>query len=1435
MYRIGLDIGSTTAKIVAIDDNDNIIYNKYERHNAQMLNVVLSFLNELKSIVGDTDICLKVSGSIGMGFAERYGLPFVQEVIAASKTIQRSYPITNTMIDIGGEDAKIVFFKNGDTDELRMNGNCAGGTGAFIDQMAILLGVTTSELNGLALNSQNIYPIASRCGVFCKTDIQNLIAKNVNREDIAASIFHAVAVQTVSTLAHGIDIKTPILFCGGPLSFIPALRKSFIDYLNIKETDIIMPEHGELITATGTALTKSKDEHTTSLNEIISLLSQNDNNSTIQQSNGLKPIFKDAESYSLWKERISKNKLTKAVLKKGCQDAFLGIDSGSTTTKIVVLNEDAELLFSFYKNNGGKPIEVVKEGLEQLSERCRQNETTLTFKGSCSTGYGEDLMKAAFKLNHGIVETMAHYIAARHVDKDVSFILDIGGQDMKAIFVNEGIIERIEINEACSSGCGSFIETFAKSLNFSTSDFAQKAIESKAPCDLGTRCTVFMNSKVKQVLREGATISDISAGLSYSVVKNCLYKVLKLKDISSLGNHIVLQGGTMRNDSIVKALEILSEKEVSRCDQPELMGAFGCALYAISQQVNESTSQRVGLDELLNLSSYSTKTFHCNGCENRCAIRCYDFGNGRKYFSGNRCEKHFSNGESAKKTGRNMYEIKERLLFSRQHINKSASESMSASESVSVSASMSASASKLSIGIPRVLNMFEEYPFWHTLFSSCGIKVILSNPSNYTNYERNVRMVMSDNICFPAKLVHSHIEDLQKQKVDRIFMPFVIYENEDKKQQNSYNCPIVTGYSTVIKNVQPSDIPIDSPTISFKDREMLFKQCKDYLSSFDIDNKTIENAFCKAEKETRLFMEELARHNEEILNSATKNNELTILLAGRPYHSDPLIQHKISNMLSEMGINIITDDIVRGKDIEIKDTHFLSQWSYPNRIMKAAKWVAARNQRYDNHIQFVQMTSFGCGPDAFFIDEIRDLLLRNNCTYTLLKLDDINNIGSMKLRVRSLVESLKLANKERIENNKTTDFQTTPIYDERFRNKKIIVPFFTSYISPLIPAIFSNLGYDIETLPLSDEFSCEWGLKYANNEVCYPATLVVGDVIKAFKEGKYNPEECVVCITQTGGQCRASNYLPLLKKAMIDAGYKNTPVISFSFDDNLENNQPAFKINWMKLLKIAIPTILYSDCICKFYYASVVREKEKGNARLLRDKYLDLGDKLIRNHQSDKLYKHLHIAAREFDSICLERNIPKVGIVGEIYLKHNSFAQRNILEWLIEQDIEVVPPLLIGFFTQFFVNRKINQKTYLEKSEISDVIVDMFYKIIKRHINKVNKIASGFRYYIPFNDIFDEAEEASNVITLNAQFGEGWLLPAEIISYINSNANNIISLQPFGCIANHIISKGIEKKLKDLYPDINLLSLDFDSGVSDVNIKNRLLLFVEKINKTSNK
>ncbi len=1399
MIRIGIDIGSTTAKLVAIDEGHKLLYSKYERHNAKAREMIVLFFDELRSVLGDCEVSVKLTGSIGMGIAEKCALPFVQEVVAATKAIQQRYPEVGSMIDIGGEDAKVVFFKDAEAKDLRMNGNCAGGTGAFIDQMAVLLGVDVDELNRLAMDAHQIHMIASRCGVFCKTDIQNLIAKNVNCADIAASIFHAVAVQTTVTLAHGCDIKPPVLFCGGPLSFIPALRKAFLDYLSLRAEDVILPENGTLLPAYGAALAEVMENKPYKLSELVALIQEKCDIPAVGTS-GLKPIFEYEAAYEQWQQRISSHHIQTAELRAGRQEVFLGIDSGSTTTKIVVTDELARVLFSYYNRNSGNPIQAVEEGLNRLRETCRRKGAELVIKGSCSTGYGEELIKSAFQLHAGIIETIAHYMAAHYLDEKVSFILDIGGQDMKAIFVNNGVIDRIDINEACSSGCGSFIETFAKTLNYTVHDFALAACRAQAPCDLGTRCTVFMNSKVKQALREGATVSDIAAGLAYSVVKNCLYKVLKIKDVSVLGKHIVVQGGTMRNDAVVRVIEWLAEVEVSRCDMPELMGAFGCALYAMSH-----TGVAVSLDEIIGKAHYTSRFLYCKGCANNCMVVRYLFDNGKKYYSGNKCEKVYSNGAADSVKGQNVYQLKNQLLFDRN---------------------VDVEHATLTVGIPRCLNMYEEYPFWHTLLTSCGIQVRLSSPSLFASYEHSARMVMSDNICFPAKLVHSHIQYLVEKKVDRIFMPFVVFEAQ-ANEQNSYNCPIVTGYSEVVKGTPLCGIPVDAPAINFKDRELLFRQCRDYLTGLDVDKKVIKRAFEQAEKAQADYVDELVRLNETALNASESSGRLVILLAGRPYHADPLIQHKVADMFADMGIHVITDDIVRSKGVCETEAHFVGQWAYPNRILQAAQWCAGQGDA----VQFVEMTSFGCGPDAFLVDEVRDLLMRHGKSLTLLKLDDINNIGSMKLRARSLVESLKLANETKDKEAVAQQFVTVPVYDRACRKRKVIVPFFTPFISPLIPAILGVAGYEAENLPMSNAEACDWGLKYANNEVCYPATLIVGDIVKAFKSGAYDPAETAVAITQTGGQCRASNYISLIKKALVDAGYGDVPVISLTFGNSMENDQPGFKVNWLKVLPVALRAVLYSDVIAKFYYASVVREKECGQSARLRDAYLEKAAVLIAQRRSSELFRLLGSAAKEFNALCKDVPCKKVGVVGEIFLKFHPFSHKNIVEWLVGHGIEVVPPVLTDFFMQAFVNRKVNVRTHMERKALAEFMYDWGYKLVTLEIKKVNRIAHAFRYFIPFRDLFEEAAEAREVVSLNAQFGEGWLLPAEILSYARQGILNTISLQPFGCIANHIVSKGIEKRIRAIFPDINLLSLDFDSGVSDVNITNRMLLFTENLKK----
>ena len=1405
MYRVGLDIGSTTAKMVVLNGENEVQFQRYERHQAKVNECLRQFFGQLnEQLPLDAQISLCITGSVGMGIAEKCGIPFVQEVVAAANYVRQNHPEVVSMIDIGGEDAKVVFFEKGQATDLRMNGNCAGGTGAFIDQMSILLGVPVDELGALALRAKQVHPIASRCGVFCKTDIQNLVAKNIPREEIAASIFHAVAVQTVVTLAHGHTISPPVLFCGGPLTFIPALRHAFAQYLHLTgDADIVLPDQANLIPAWGTALAEQQG-HSQPMG-VMPLLAMLEErlSANIRPYSSLPPIFSSTDEYAQWQTRIAQGNYRRRKLSSGPLRVSIGIDSGSTTTKIVVLDEDHCIRYSFYRDNNGNPIQAVEDGLNRLRTECEHHGTELQIIGSCSTGYGEDLLKAAYGLNAGIIETIAHYMAAKHIDPEVSFILDIGGQDMKAIFVQHGVISRIEINEACSSGCGSFISTFAQSLNYSVADFAQSACLSAAPCDLGTRCTVFMNSKVKQVLREGAQVADIAAGLSYSVVKNCLYKVLQLKNADELGDHIVVQGGTMRNDAIVRGFEKLVGKDISRSDCPELMGALGCALYAQEQPLSQGHT----LEEMLSKASYTSAQLQCKGCDNQCTVVRYTFSGQNQYYSGNRCEKVFSNQGKAQRRGSNTYERKLELLFDRQ---------------------AALDRPLMTVGIARGLNMFEEYPFWHTLLTGCNIAVRLSDPSTFARYEKAAHMVMSDNICFPAKLMHGHVQNLLQHGVDRIFMPFVVFEPNnasDGPQQNTYNCPVVAGYSQVVRGVQSGDVPIDAPVISFKDSKLLYQQCRDYLKGLGVGERTIRAAFKRALAEQQEFETEIGACNQQAYAAARAAGDLVVLLAGRPYHADPLIQHKISHMIADLGVHVITDDIVRQQGLALSGVSYLPQWAFTNLILKAAQWAAEQPQT----VQFMELTSFGCGPDAFLVDEVRALLKRYDKNLTLLKIDDISNVGSIKLRARSLVESLRVSPPVK-EARKVRPFVTTPPYTKADRHKTIIAPFFTPFISPLIPPVFRLAGYNLVNLPISNEQSCSWGLQYSNNEVCYPATLVVGDIVNAFKSGQYDPCNTVVAMTQTGGQCRASSYMSLIKRALVEAGYTQTPVVSLAPGSGIDNNQPGFRIPWLKVLPIAVAAILYSDCLAKLYYASVVRERVPGQADELRDTYLQLAAKPIGQNSPSALMALLHRAIKDFDAICTDREqCPRVGVVGEIYLKFNPFAQKDITAWMVEHGIEVVPPMLLDFFAQSFVNRDARIDEHVQRSGMPRFVMDWIYALVQRQVNRVNSMGKDFRYFTPFESIYEKAELAKPIITLNAQFGEGWLIAGELASFARQGVNHVVSLQPFGCIANHIVEKGIEKRVKAMYPQMNILSLDFDSSVSEVNITNRMLLFVDSL------
>ncbi len=1500
-YRIGIDVGSTTVKTVVMDESGKLVFSAYDRHNAKVKEVLIGHLHNAAALIGaEAKAVVCVTGSVGMAVSEQLSnktttgakakAPFVQEVVAATTYLRQMHPEVQTLIDIGGEDSKIVLRRQSATAgnqtvsgdnvarqtghgagiacrsaqtggasrsagerssfELRMNGNCAGGTGSFIDQMAVLLGVSNKELSDMALKSEHEVTIAARCGVFAKTDVQNLISRNVPRNDIAMAVFHSIAVQTVTTLAHGCTIQTPVMLIGGPLTYLPALRKAFTDYMHWQESDLIYSDKSNLVPAMGCALRVSSQLEQAAqdtlpapltLKEIISRLNKD---IPVKGNNGPDPLFASKEEWQQWRKRKERYNVDVKPM-KAHEDVTIGIDSGSTTTKLIAMRPNGDILFSFYAPSKGNPIGVAMQGLAQLKEKAQKEGATLSIVDSCSTGYGEELIKAALSLDHGIIETMAHYQAARRLMPDVSFILDIGGQDMKAVFIEGGVIKRMELNEACSSGCGTFIQTFAQSLGYGVEEFSRMACTAPHPSDLGTRCTVFMNSKIKQVLREGASAADISAGLAYSVVSNCLNKVLKLSSTKELGRRIVVQGGTMRNDAVVRALEKLTETEVARSSMPEMMGAYGCALYAAGKAQNHANhlSPARTIDDLLAVADYESKELHCKGCENRCAVLRYRFRSGKVYYSGNKCERVFSNSGKDVRKGLNIYPEKYKLLFERPVLEDA----------------------ERTIGIPRVLNMYEEYPFWHRLLTDCGFRVVLSSPSQMKPYEAALCHVMSDNICFPAKLVHSHIAELERSGVERILMPYTVFERKDSATAvNSYNCPIVSGYSDVVRSSQSTNVSIDSPVVNFSDNALLFKQIKKYLKGLGVGSHTISKAFRAALDAQREFEVALRDKNIEIYNASRSEGALTILLAGRPYHTDDLVQHRLSEMLSALGVNVISDDIVRlSPTLSDGETLSVRQWAFPNRIIKAAQWAGEKG----NDVQFVEMTSFGCGPDAFIQDEVRALLQRYDKTLTLLKIDDVQNLGSLRLRVRSLIESIReqalsksadnkalsndeqpvsagnqtLSNDEQAGQNgagsdrKVAEPVSLPKAEDMKERPTILVPFISEYVSDLLQAFADLIGYNMEVLPMGDEESARLGLKYSNNEVCYPATLIVGDFIKALKSGRYDLNKVAVGITQTGGQCRATNYAGLIKRALIESGLQQVPVITVGVTTHSQQDSGNFfHINWRKVAPILLSALLYADTMAKMYYGALPREIAPGLSESLRDKYLRRGADCVRNNDVKGIMRCVGDAAEEFDLITRPRQTDKVGIVGEIFLKFHHFAHQEVIHQLTNKGLEVVPPLISPFFLQEFVNILQNKRMGLRKGGTNPLVVHLLYAMVKRRIRKINRLGSRFKAWRPFTDIFEQAKGAEGIVKGAAQFGEGWLLPAEIVEMAEGGVKNVVSLQPFGCIANHIIAKGVANAIRRRFPDINYLTLDFDSGVSRTNVTNRLLLFMEQAHNSGN-
>ena len=1140
--KMGIDIGSTTAKVAILDQDANLIFSAYQRHSAEILETIYALTQEALTLIGDQTVSLVMTGSAGLGVSEKFNLPFIQEVVASAEVVRQLYPNVNTLIDIGGEDAKMIFFDEAGRPDIRMNGSCAGGTGAFIDEMAALLNISITDLDQLAQAHTRIYPIASRCGVFAKTDLQNLLSREIPRPDIAASIFNAIVLQTLATLSRGCDPASLLLFCGGPLTFLPALKEAFIRVLDLKPDEVLEAQNTELLPAIGAALAENAARREFYLGELISFLSAPIGEPIVVQ-NRLQPLFEDRPAYATWSGNRSQMRVPRIDIQQlAGESCFLGVDSGSTTTKVVLIDKAGRVAFEDYRNNHGNAIQAVQYGLQNIGQSFAALENPPRITRSVVTGYGEDLVRAAFDFDEGMVETLAHYRAATTLDENVSFILDIGGQDMKAIFVDKGKIQNIEINEACSSGCGSFIESFAHSLGYPVAAFAEEACRAQAPCDLGTRCTVFMNSKVKQALREGAEVSDISAGLAYSVIKNALHKVLKVTNTADLGEHIVVQGGTFRNQAILKATEIILGRKVVCPDIAELMGAYGAALTArdVCRENNQTHNQVLDLNVLADVKNYITKQINCRGCENCCAVTKLVFPNQNVFYTGNRCERIYTNRGEKCRQGKSLTTFKQERLFSR--------------------AVELEEMPLLTVGIPRVLNIYENYPFWHMLFTACGIQVELSGDSSKAIYDKGAATIMSENICYPAKMVHGHIFDLIEARVDRIFYPMVFYEESGfTDAANCYVCPILSGYPDVVRSaIAPEEqhgIPLDTPAINFKDQTLLKKACFRYLAGLGVQPRVYKRAFARAAAAQREYREAVVFAGGEMLAQAREAGRPTVLLMGRPYHIDDQINHQIPDILTNFGVDVITEDAVpRGPEQALDNKHALTQWEYTNRLYHAARWACEQDD-----VEVVQLNSFGCGPDAFAIDEIRAILGEFGKSATVIRIDEIESAGSTRLRLRSMLDAT--TQKHGAAAGGFQPRKSTRPYGENDRGKALLVPQFANFCTAPLTRPVSDLGSPIILLPKSDRSSVNTGLKYANNEICYPGTIVIGDVINALQSGEYDLSEVAVGLWETGGQCRASCIFTACKKAMISAGYEEVPLITVSTSGVSINEQPGFQLD----------------------------------------------------------------------------------------------------------------------------------------------------------------------------------------------------------------------------------------------------------------------------------
>ena len=1569
--RVGLDIGSTTVKAVVLDQEDaleRVLFSDYRRHHANVRATVAGLLEDIHTTLveggrGDEPVRLAITGSGGLALADSLHVPFIQEVIAETEAIDAEYPQADVIIELGGEDAKITYLKP--TPEQRMNGSCAGGTGAFIDQMSTLLDTDAEGLNEMAKHYTTLYPIASRCGVFAKTDLQPLINDGAAKPDLAASIFTAVATQTIAGLASGRPIHGTVIFLGGPLFFMSELREAFHRALEGKVDEFIVPTDAHLYVAFGAALLAGQPEKLDSVEHFearpcADILARLDELEHLPVNTPtMPPLFPTEADREAFNARHHREHVHIGTLEDASGPHFLGIDAGSTTIKATLVNDDREIVWSSYATNDGSPltaaIDIVKRIQSELPEGA-------WIARSCATGYGEGLITTGLHLDEGVVETMAHYRGAEMVSPGVTAVIDIGGQDMKYLAITDGVIDSIAVNEACSSGCGSFLQTFAQSMGLTIEQFTQAALNSTHPVDLGSRCTVFMNSSVKQAQKEGASIEDIAAGLCYSVVRNALYKVIKLRDSGELGDTVVVQGGTFLNDAVLRAFELLTEREVTRPNIAGLMGAYGAALTARMHYEDGTESTILKGEELDNLTMTSTRDV-CKLCQNHCKLTITTFADGSRYVTGNRCER----GGDAKKQRSdrpNLYDYKYKRCFAYRRLTDK-------------------KATRGEIGIPRVLNMYENYPFWFTLLTSLGFKVVISGRSSHELFETGIESIASENICYPAKLVHGHIKWLLGKSVKTIFYPCVSYEeNLVDNTDNHYNCPVVANYPVVIGANMPElreeGIRYMRPYFNLANHELMVERIVEEFAWANVTREEAQEAVKAAYAEDKVFKYDVQQEGLRALAYMKEHDCRGIVLAGRPYHIDPEINHGIPETICSLGMVVFSEDSIcelqPGEKLHLSDylsegeedprkrnangfrhvddrkvttrmpLRVTNQWAYHSRLYAAANFVAS----YPG-LELVQLNSFGCGLDAITTDQVAEILADKADVYTMLKIDEVSNLGAAKIRLRSLkaaveeresnaaraaaagsagsamdetpkaersaasdaelkaaqdaVESAKaqLAAAEAAlaaaQQPKTGEFRKTgseaptpgrqvmldtvmrgnpkltqavrdasrnaaagqgkkgahnsatltkyankiPFGKSMKKDYTIVAPQMSPIHFSLVESVIRSAGYKFDVLEHASHEDVEVGLKYVNNDACYPAIMVIGQLIDAILEGKYDPDKVALAITQTGGMCRATNYFGLIRKALVDAGYPQIPVIAIS-TQGLEDN-PGFQPT-PQLLHRAIKALVIGDLLMKCLYRVRPYEATPGSADALYRQWDTIVRETIEHHGRSAtaaktigkgflpyptLVKEI---VKSFDALPLQ-DIPRkvrVGVVGEILVKYHPDANNHVVDVIESQDCEAVVPGIMEFMTTRPYISDWNEH-YLGKGGNKFAYAAMRWGL-DRYLNPVRAaidLAGGkFQQDEPMPELVKKAAEVTSV---GVQAGEGWLLTAEILELIEQGCPNVICAQPFACLPNHVTGRGMFGKIRRLYPQANIVSIDYDPGASEANQLNRIKLMISAAKK----